>query len=214
MCDGGCGNPSRPSKSGAVTRCAKASPPIKPSKITGWKYDAASGRWEKGHKEFRKDDMTDAQRKLGDRSASSGKTQYERGCVGVTNTLAGWTSEDFTKSDCYRTEADALQAAKKKKCGKGQEPKIFAIRYWDRKKSQRKVGADGKYPVDTTELYKARPGYINFDFGYRQSDGSYIHANHATPGMKVKISPTSKQFDNGYAGFNTVLYCVRCGPCD
>jgi hypothetical protein len=204
MCDGGSGNPSRPSNSGATKRCPCNPSLIKPSTKTGWKFDTPSGRWEKPGAQFWKDDLNAAQRK-------TGRSEFDRGCVGVTNSLACWGSEDFSKSDCYRTEAEALAAAKKKTCGKGETPRIFALRYWDSKKSQRKVGPDGKYPVDTSEVYKAKPGYVNFDFGYRQSDGSYVHANHSEPGMKVKISPTSKQFDNGYVGFNTVLYCVRCG---
>lgn len=186
---------------------------ITPSTDAGWVFDPASGRWEKDYDDFRRDDLDDEQRRLGDRpTGPGGRTELERGCVGVTNVLAGFPSEDFTISDCYRTEAEALAAAKALGCPDGQEPKIFAIRYWDTKKDTRTVGPDGKYPVDTAELYRARPGYVNFDFGFRQSDGSYVHANHQTPGMKVKISPSKDQFDNGYAGFNTVLYCVRCGP--
>ena len=195
---------------------------IEPSTDSGWTFEPGSGRWEKGYEEFRRDDMTEKQRERGDRPSSSGstnpdgsrKTELERGCVGVTNALAGFPVEDLNASDCYLDEADALARAATKVCPDGQKPQVYAVRYWDSKKDTRTVGADGRYPVDMDELYRARPGYVNYDFGYRQSDGSYVHANHATPGMKVKISPSKDEFDNGYAGFNTVLYCVRCGEDD
>lgn len=186
---------------------------IRPSKAGGWNYVESSGRWEKGYKKFRTDDMTAKQRARGDKPSSSGtpKTEFERGCVGVTNAMAGFPSENLTTSDCYAQESDALKQAKAKVCKKEERPIVYGVRYWDSKRDTRKVGKDKKYPTDMSELYTAKPGYTNYDFGYRQADGSYVHADHTIPGMKVKISPTKNQFDNNYAGFNTVLYCVRCG---
>ncbi|MGJ8677419.1 MAG: eCIS core domain-containing protein [Akkermansiaceae bacterium] len=185
---------------------------IKPTKETGWKYDPVSKRWEKSGADFRRDHMTKDEQDIGDTLKKHGKW-YEYGCIGVTHSLLLKTNVD--NSQCYEDEAKAAKEAKLKKCPKGESGRNYAIRYWDDKKATRKADANGVYPVDNDEVNKAKPKpgggtYTNFDYGYMQSDGSIIHANHAEPGMKVKISPTSKEFDNGYAGFNTVLYCVRC----
>jgi hypothetical protein len=59
---------------------------------------------------------------------------------------------------------------------------------------------------------------MNFDFGYRQDDGSYVHANHreavkaGEEAMKVYVSPSSKVFGRKSYVWNTTVYCVRCVP--
>jgi hypothetical protein len=101
-------------------------------------------------------------------------------------------------------------------CSKGEKGAVFGLRYYDSKKDQRKVQSGGTYPVDVAEVLTPKPGTHNmiYDYGYRQKDGSYIDANHAALGMKVKVSPNRTSFERKeFKGFNTYLYCVRCSPC-
>lgn len=210
----------------ADNHCPQAHKLIKPSKETGWKKNEIHGYWEKDHKSFRRDDMTKKERARGDvpwkdksRPSLKNLTQYERGCVGVTNALLGVARENFRLSECFLKESQALARAKTKECKAGKTPKVFGFRYWDRKKSDRKPREDGTYPVDTNEVYRSRKPsgdtrYTNFDFGYRQSDGSYIHADHQAPNMTVYLSPSKKEFSIRVADFNTTLYCVRCATDD
>ena len=186
--------------------------PIKPSVQTGWEV-GKDGRWGKSSDAFRKDDMNDAERKVGD-TMKNGKSWYEYGCIGVTHCLLEATSVDVKQ--CYKDEKVAIDKAEKAPCSKaGEKGSVFAIRYWDEHKSTRVERTDGTYPVMMHEVNRGKPKttYTNFDYGYRQSDGSYIHADHATPNMTVKISLSKELFDKSYDGFNSTVYCVRCSPC-
>jgi RHS repeat-associated protein len=189
---------------------------VKPSEDAGWKKDG-DGRWSKPAKDFREKDMTDAERKVGDTpkpwKARPDLTWYDWGCIGVTHCILQKT--DINLKECYDEEAVAVAKAKEKKCPDGEKGNVFGVRYWDSKKDERKKRDDGTYPVDEPSVFKGKgPGFTNYDFGFRQSDGSFIHADHMSPGMNVKISPTSKEFEKrSYDGFNTYVYCVRCSPC-
>ena len=190
--------------------------PIKPSVQNGWTLDD-DHRWEKAADAFRRDDMTDAERKIGDKTMPDGgkrRKWYDFGCKGVTHCLLEKTT--VTHTQCYLSEPRAVDEAAKLDCSKtkGEKGSVFAIRYWDKHKASRKERKDGTYPVISSEVESGNPDFDTpFDFGYRQSDGSFIHADHSAPDMTVKISPSAKEFDKDYGGFNTTVYCVRCSPC-
>jgi hypothetical protein len=190
--------------------------PIKPSVQNGWALDE-DHRWKKAADIFRKDDMTDAERKIGDHTKPvDGKRMkwFDFGCKGVTHCMLQATTLDLTQ--CYLDDENrAVEEAKEIRCSKrGEKGSVFAIRYWDKDKASRKADKDGTYPVNKHQQESGNPDYdIPFDFGYRQSDGSYIHADHSAPDMTVKISPSANEFNKMYGGFNTTVYCVRCSPC-
>jgi len=59
---------------------------------------------------------------------------------------------------------------------------------------------------------------MNFDFGYRQTDGSYISADHANDDpdnnpTNIIYSPSAEEFESPNPSFNVTIYCVRCCPC-
>jgi hypothetical protein len=56
--------------------------------------------------------------------------------------------------------------------------------------------------------YLARPGYVNFDYGFwDETSQSFWHANHSEPGMVV-FQSTKEKFAKGYADFDRIVYCV------
>ncbi|MDA7952157.1 MAG: hypothetical protein MPJ24_11805 [Pirellulaceae bacterium] len=67
--------------------------------------------------------------------------------------------------------------------------------------------------MEPREQKAGDPKWTNYDFGFRQADGSFIHANRRGSPMKVKIDPTSKEFAQRLNDFTTTLYCVICAPC-
>ena len=52
-----------------------------------------------------------------------------------------------------------------------------------------------------------------FDYGFRQKDGSYVHADEGGPKFNVRMSPSVKEFTTPYRDFNIDVFCVRCSPC-
>ena len=113
------------------------------------------------------------------------------GCIGITaNQLTGGTPPTDL---AYSTFAKAKQVADAKNAGLHRdEPKrwiVFGMHFWsnqDPDREKRKLpdhsaflpGADGK--VDMTGYQnRARPGRVNFDYGYwDESTQSHWHANH------------------------------------
>jgi hypothetical protein len=203
--------------------------PIRPSANDGWELDD-DNRWSMPSDIFYEKYMTERERKVGDKKVDviednqkGHKRWYEFGCIGVTHCMLEKTSPYYTQ--CYlENENKAVSEARKISCKSGEKGSVFAIRYYDKDKDHRNEKKGGKnpgvYEVVESSVRAGLPadkehpdGHIPFDFGYRQSDGSYIHANHAAPFMNVKISPSAKQFAKDYHGFNTTVYCVRCSPC-
>jgi RHS repeat-associated protein len=183
--------------------------PIKPSTGSGWTYDKLKNRWKKSAGRFRDEDLSNEERKTGDVMNSDGIPWYEYGCIGVTHCLMQRTEPDV--SQCYKHEADAVRAAVEKDCC-GEEPQIFGIRYFDKFAGVNWLTKDdGTHVVDMDTVYEGQPGHMNFDFGFRQSDGSFIHATTGGPDMEVQYSPSSKEFEiDMEKSFNTVVYCVTC----
>jgi RHS repeat-associated protein len=105
-------------------------------------------------------------------------------------------------------------------------PAIFGFRFWSSPKnatSSRRayrpktdggvIGMQGLYSQmkDPRGLI-GRPGYINFDFGWRQSDGRWIHANQAET-RDVSMLVWTDQWDwekDRYEGFDRFVICVAC----
>ncbi|MFC7338451.1 hypothetical protein ACFQY0_14750 [Haloferula chungangensis] len=92
---------------------------------------------------------------------------------------------EYDLKNCYATEEAAINAAKDRFCGKC-EKAIVGVRYSDNLKSSRRKMADDWYPVDPNNVFDGP-----FDFGFRQTDGTYIHANHGGQGMMVYHSSRS-----------------------
>lgn len=120
---------------------------------------------------------------------------------------------EFLKN-AKKAEEIAVNEAKRKNCP-GERGAVFGVRFYDSKKARRTDAIFGKYPVNVDAISKGKPGsgLIPFDYGYRQVDGSFIHADHAPPRMLVHISPTINAFLKDYEGFNTVVFCTKCSPC-
>ena len=57
-----------------------------------------------------------------------------------------------------------------------------------------------------------RLGGVPYVFGYRQSNGSYIHADCAR--STILYFPSAKEFNAPYENFNITEYCVYCKPCN
>jgi hypothetical protein len=182
---------------------------IKPSTGGGWTYDKLKNRWKKNADRFRGEDLSNEERKTGDVRNSDGLSWYEYGCIGVTHCLMQRTEVDV--SQCYKSEAEAVRAAVKKDCC-GEQPQIFGIRYFDKFADEDWLTRDdGTHIVDMATVYEGQDGKMNFDFGFRQSDGSFIHATTGGSNMEVQYSPSSKEFEIDLDGnFNTVVYCVTC----
>jgi len=183
---------------------------VVPSETDGWAKNR--DRWSMPAKDFRDKYMSDTEKDVGN-TIINGIDWYSFGCKGVTHCMMQKTNSEV--SQCYEKEESAVEKAKEKRCPPDEHGCVYGVRYWDPQKDQRQPNADGSYPVDKADVERGKPGAAttNFDYGYRQSNGSYIHADHAEPGMNVKISPSSNEFAIPYEGFNSVVYCVRCCPC-
>jgi len=175
---------------------------IIPSDSSGWEY--INQKWTKKGDKFWDEDMTDKEK--------TDRKKYDQGCIGVTHCLLrkplSMEAEDF--KDCYISEKQALKAAELKKCPDGEKPKIFGLRYYDEDKKDRTTDKKtGLYEVDHYQIPTGKPGYTNFDFGYRQANGSYIHANEGASmkkeGMFIMISRSWSKFKSDYDGFNTTV---------
>jgi RHS repeat-associated protein len=185
---------------------------IAPTVESGWKR-RADGRWEKSVEAFSNDHMTEEEKEIGDTKPYKNSKLLDWGCKGVTHAMLQKT--DVSLKDCYLKEEDALEAAKNLRCDKSERGGVFGVRYYDPQKEDRKADGWGRYPVSERIVSKGKPGtsFTRYDYGYRQKNGSYIHADHAPPGMNVLISPSSKEFAKNYDGFNTTVYCTRCCKC-
>lgn len=87
------------------------------------------------------------------------------------------------------------------------------MRFWDPKKDKKKKAADGSYPFDFNPKGRGTKDATSpFDFGFRQTDGSYIGADQDGKDMTVVIHPSAKSFGAGHeTWWNTTLFCARCG---
>lgn len=172
------------------------------------------GRWEIPGKDF----WPHVPKPLRDMNRS--RQTFDLGCVGISMLFAGsnWSLPAGLFDNCYFDEARALAKMQRHECPQGYTPNIIAIRFWDHNKAvndRTPNEADGRVPNAKQRYDKGEARsdeYVNFDFGYRLADGSYIHANHMEPGMKVKVSKDANTYNrNGtYAGFNSLLFCVLC----
>jgi len=154
--------------------------------------------------------------------------QLKRGCVGVTCINTGypgdWPEQD-PDSECYKTKVLAEAAAKKKKCpcdskspsGGQPEPVIFTIHLFNN------TGTDGKNPDVTFDDsgkanvsnwdHKRKPGFVNFDYGFLNSNGAIEHANHGVDEddpMRVYWTTPSNWTQFRHADFNEEVWCVKC----
>jgi RHS repeat-associated protein len=158
------------------------------------------------------------------------KNLYEtlrRGCIGLTCVELGEMSNPNLQH-CFKAKEQAEkkqeEMAKSKECcgenlnGDPSKPRIFSVHFWNDK------GEDGKNPdvnfdksgkADMTNWdYEAQPceGNVNFDYGYLESSGTMIHANHADkPNDPMIIYRSSlEKWGESNRDFNSEVWCVAC----
>jgi Putative peptidoglycan binding domain len=132
-----------------------------------------------------------------------------RGCIGISAQNIG--SKNPPVNEVYSTFAKAKSIADARNATMERYPTkpwvVFAIHFWSNQAEDRTAressdptaflpDADGK--IDLTGYYaRARPGFVNFDFGFwDEVSGSIWHANHYEKGpsdpMKVYQSTMGK----------------------
>lgn len=140
------------------------------------------------------------------------KATLSRGCIGITALELG-TSGNPSLDNCYSTLDQAKARAKtmKSECAKdGRTPQIFSKRFYSDGKDYTPDPITGKIDMGNYD-YKAKPGYVNFDYGYYdEASNSFWHANHSEPGMKVYRS-TQGHYSRPLLDFDKQVYGVACG---
>ncbi|MFI9815571.1 hypothetical protein [Saccharothrix variisporea] len=94
---------------------------------------------------------------------------------------------------------------------------VFSKRFWrkqdpswtDEEAAAAFRSDPGTGQVDMSKYrYVARPGYVNFDYGwYDEDNGNWWHANHAEPGMVVYQS-TKRFYSRPLLDFDAQVYSV------
>ena len=162
------------------------------------------------------------------------KKTLARGCIGITalnvdgsgNPPLDLAYSTFEKAksaaDAMNAVIDGMKGAKLPvgvpKPPPGTRAIIFAQLFWsnqaidpaDRTTPDPKAflpDKEGRVEMSTYH-YRARPGYVNFDYGFWDAPTeSFWHANHRQPGMKVYQSTRAK-FAKGYIDFDRIVYGV------
>jgi RHS repeat-associated protein len=153
-----------------------------------------------------------------------------QGCIGLTCVELGVLSNPDL-SNCFETKTQAekrqQEMIKNKECsgcknqnGDTSNPRIFSVHYYNDK------GKDGENPDVTIDEstgkadmsnwdWKGKSGNQNdFDFGYIDSDGNVVHANHChDPNglgpMQVYINSLAG-WQRSYSNYNSEVWCVAC----
>ncbi|MCR9155581.1 MAG: hypothetical protein NXI09_15860 [Bacteroidetes bacterium] len=133
----------------------------------------------------------------GRRMTKSESKTLERGCIGVTCVELGISSgnppldDSFSSFSLAKEFAENLEksiAANPGNYPKNARPLIFSKRFYSADKNGFLPDVDGRVDMSSYD-YSAKPGYVNFDYGwYRESIGTWFHANHSEPGMVVYAS--------------------------
>lgn len=163
-------------------------------------------------------------RETGEKMSEGEEKVLAAGCIGITAEHLGFDSK-LTKSNappldmCYDTFGQALAKAQElnrqfKANGedKAQKAVIFSKRFHSADPNN-EYQPDKNGKVDMTGYdYKAKPGYVNFDYGfYDVETGKWWHANHSEPGMEVYES-TLEYYSRALLDFNKQVFCVGIQP--
>jgi hypothetical protein len=172
------------------------------------------------------------QKEQGKQLTPENEKTISRGCIGLTaNNIDGKGNPlqyaesvfgDFDSAhkfmegrnkELHEMRADPAKAA----MAPQGEYILFAKQFWSNQKDGDNSQADPtafkedpkSHRVDmSTYKYKARPGFVNFDYGFwDDSSQSFWHANHSQPNMLV-FQSTKEHFIAGYTDFDRCVFGV------
>lgn len=146
--------------------------------------------------------------RTGRKMTAAERKTLERGCIGITALNLGKNGlPNPPLTDCYATLDQAKARAAQLEKDTGHAAVVFSKRFYSDGDSYTPDPYTGKVDMKGY-AYKAKPGYVNFDYGiYEEETGSWWHANHKEPGMKVYRS-TLQHYSRPLMDFDKQVFCV------